>query len=58
MLALQLLLDRLNSGNVPINKSVLEQLQKSGGGGGGGLMTETNTTNISGGRVSISVFIQ
>lgn len=54
--ALQLLLDRLNSGNVPINNTVLEQLRKSGGGEGGagvGLSSVNYTT--SGGQVGLGI---
>ena len=44
MAALQILLDRLNSGNIPINQSVWEQIQKGDTSPAGG-----STTNITGG---------
>jgi hypothetical protein len=48
MAALQLLLDRMNSGNVPINKSVWEQLQGSGDTKQGD-SSQTNITNLAAG---------
>ena len=41
MAALQLLLDRLNSGNLPVNQTFLEQLQKGASGVGTGITTDT-----------------
>lgn len=42
MSALQLLLERLNTGNIPVNQSVIDQLQK----GGDIKHPDTYTTNI------------
>ena len=54
MAALKLLLDRLNSGQIPINKSVLEQLQR---GGDGGDTTTSTLTNVNyGDSVSVIFF--
>lgn len=58
MTALKLLLDRLNSGQIPINDTVLQQLKRSNTSGGGmGMMTETNETNITGFQVSLGIYI-
>ena len=53
--ALQLLLDRMNSGNVPINHSILEQLQKSGGGDGAGMGLSNVNYTTAGGQVRVLV---
>ena len=45
MSALQILLERLNSGQIPINQSMYEQLQK---GGTGGDTTTTTSVNYTG----------
>lgn len=42
MLALQLLLDKLNNGNIPINKTTWEQLQQGGPGQAGDNVTNIN----------------
>lgn len=42
MAALQLLLDRLNSGDLPISQSMWEQIQKGGAMPEGGLVMNIN----------------
>jgi len=49
MAALQLLLDKLNSGNIPINQTTMEKLQT---GGAAGQHTDTTTTNVGVGKLS------
>ena len=51
--ALQLLLDRMNSGNVPISQNILEQLQKSGGGDGAGMGLSNINYTTAGGQVGV-----
>ncbi|KAH3741464.1 hypothetical protein DPMN_048189, partial [Dreissena polymorpha] len=47
MLALQLLLDRLNTGQIPISQTIYEQLRKDGGvEGGATTSSSSDTTNI------------
>lgn len=48
MMALQLLLDRLNSGQIPMSQTMYEQLRKDGGVAGGAANTtsSSDTTNI------------
>lgn len=43
MLALQMLLDRMNSGNMPISQEMWEKMQK--GGMAGGNVTNVNITS-------------
>jgi len=51
MTALQLLLDRLNTGQIPISPAMYQQLQT--GTGPAGSNTESTTVNFSGTRVRL-----
>ena len=59
MLALQMLLDKLNSGNIPLSQEQWDKMQ-SGQAAGMGVNTSTTTTNIvnTSGGAHLQVFIK